>query len=241
MNQQPQTPHQEIRLRRMELQRQESEARSIPYISFILTHVALVLFLIAAFVIDHLISDTTIGLVVKISMCVIAVLFLASEWVYAIITSRRWKKNIAALLQLEEEQRATNEQEQQRHYENALAVEQLRNRALQYNLRNRRDQRTPMQSAPPSGPFGRSQPGYPSQPGYANQPDYTNYTSDNPRSQANPNTDPFNRSQAPSNPQWNTNSQFDFTRSFDEWNVNPNVNPYRNPNDEPPTSQSPWS
>ncbi len=232
MNQQPQRNHQEIRLRRMELQQQESAARSIPYISFILTHVALVLFLIAAFFVDRLIPNSTVSLIVKITLSVIAVLFLASEWVYAIITSRRWKKNIAALLQLEEEQRSADEHEQQRQYENALAVEQLRNRALQYNLRSRRDQRAPSQPTPQSGPFGRSQPNPHSDPFNRSHSAY--------------NPDPFNRSQPQSNSQSGTTPQFDFTRSFDEWNVNPNVNPsninsYRNPADEPPQNQSPWS
>ena len=225
MNQQPPPHRQEIRLRRMELQQQESAARSIPYISFILTHVALVLFLIAAFFVDRLTPNPTVSLIVKITLSVIAVLFLASEWVYAIITSRRWKKNIAALLQLEEEQRSADEQEQQRQYENALAVEQLRNRALQYNLRNRRDQRAPHQTTPQSGPFGRPQANFPSDP-------FNHFQ---------PNPDPFNRAQSQSNSQSGTTPQFDFTHSFDEWNVNPsNINSYRNPADEPPQNQSQW-
>ena len=131
----------EIRQRRLELRKQESIAKQIPYISFILTHIALVLFLIVAFFIDRIVTDPTIVLTTKITLSVIAVLLLASEWIYAITISGRWKRTISTLFQLEEEQRRFEEQERQRQHESQIAVEQLKNRVLQLDLQRRRDQR----------------------------------------------------------------------------------------------------
>lgn len=142
----------EVLQHRLKLRQHESEAKLIPYISFILTHVALVLFLIVAFFIDRFISNPSINITVKIVLAVIAVLFLASEWFYAIRTSLRWKKMIVTVAQLEEEQRLLEEQERQRQHENALAIEQLRNRALQLDLQRRRDRREATQAAQPSHP-----------------------------------------------------------------------------------------
>ncbi len=140
----------EVLHHRLKLRQHESEAKLIPYISFILTHVALVLFLIVAFFVDRIIPNPGTSFIIKIVLAVIAVLFLASEWVYAIRTSLRWKKMIITVAQLEEEQRILQEQERQRQHENALAVEQLRNRALQLDLQRRRDRREAVQ--PPVQP-----------------------------------------------------------------------------------------
>ncbi len=131
----------DIEVRRFELRRQESAAKLVPYISFIFTHVALVLFIVVAFFIDRLFNNTGAVLTIKIALCVIAVLFLASEWIYAISNSRRWKKNIAIIHEIEEEQRLAEEQERQRQYENAMTVEQLKNRALQFDLQRLRERR----------------------------------------------------------------------------------------------------
>jgi hypothetical protein len=131
----------EIRQRRSEIRKQESIAKQIPYISFILTHIALVLFIIAAFFIDRFTSNQSTIIIVKIVLSVIAVLLLASEWIYAITISSRWKKTISTLFQLEEEQRIFEEQDRQRQHESAMAVEQLKNRVLQLDLQRRRDQR----------------------------------------------------------------------------------------------------
>ncbi|GAC1371539.1 MAG: hypothetical protein NVS2B12_41510 [Ktedonobacteraceae bacterium] len=131
----------EVLKQRLKLRQHESEAKLIPYISFILTHVALVLFLIVAFFLDRFVPNPGMNLIVKIVLAVIAVLFLASEWFYAIRTSLRWKKMITTVAMLEEEQRMVEEQERQRQHENALALEQLRNRALQLDIQRRRDSR----------------------------------------------------------------------------------------------------
>ncbi len=142
----------EVLQQRLKLRQHESEAKLIPYISFILTHVALVLFLIVAFFVDRFISDPTTNITIKIVLAVIAVLFLASEWFYAIRTSLRWKKMIIMVAQLEEEQRLQEEQERQRQHENALAIEQLRNRALQLDIQRRRDRREYIAPVQPSHP-----------------------------------------------------------------------------------------
>lgn len=124
-----------------ELRKQESAAKSVPYISFILTHAALVLFLVVAFFIDHLITSATVSLIVKILLAAFAILLLASEWIYAIISSLRWKKNILLLQRMQEELRHNEEQENRKRQEEVLAVEQLRNRSLQYDVRRLRERR----------------------------------------------------------------------------------------------------
>ena len=128
----------EIELRRLELHRQENAAKSVPYISFILTHVSLVLFIIVTFFVDRLISDASTSFAVKIVVSIIAVLFLASEWLYAIVTSRRWKKNISIIHQLEEEMHLAEEQEQQQQQANVVAIAELKNRVLQSDLQRLR-------------------------------------------------------------------------------------------------------
>src|SRR5262249_49595844 len=84
-------------LLRYQLHKRELEAKAVPYISFILTHAALVLFLVLSFFIDRFVSGGQSGLVIKILLAVFAVVLLASEWIYAIITSQRWKKDISLL------------------------------------------------------------------------------------------------------------------------------------------------
>jgi hypothetical protein len=137
MKQQP-VSQLELELRRLELHKQESTAKGIPYISFILTHVALVLFVVSVFFIDRLVSNPTISLYVKIILSVVAVLFLASEWIYAIRTSLRWKKNITIFYQLEREMKEAEELERNREHEEKMTVEQLRNHALQLDIQRMR-------------------------------------------------------------------------------------------------------
>ncbi|HET8844648.1 MAG TPA: hypothetical protein VFN35_24470 [Ktedonobacteraceae bacterium] len=123
---------------RYKLRKRESEAKAVPYVSFILTHVALVLFLVLSFFIDRFLSTGTNSLIIKILLAVLAVLLLASEWIYAIVTSRRWKKDIELLTQLEEEQRFREEQERARRQEDIIAAEQFRNRMLQGDIQRLR-------------------------------------------------------------------------------------------------------
>ncbi len=143
----------EIKIRRLDLHRQEIAAKTVPLVSFILTHVALVLFLAVAFFIDRLVPNSGQSLVIKLTLTVVAVLFIASEFFYAWLNSRRWKQNIMIIYQLEEEQRFAEEQERVRQQENAIAIEQLRNRALQQRLRERDDM-----SVRPSNPHSSIRP-----------------------------------------------------------------------------------
>ena len=130
----------QVDLLRYQLRKKEAAAKAVPYISFILTHVALVLFLVLSFFIDNLIGSTNNGLAIKIGLAFLAVIFLASEWIYAIVTSRRWKKDLLLLLQLEEEQRHHQEQDKIRKQEEMIAAEQFKNRILQADLQRQRNQ-----------------------------------------------------------------------------------------------------
>lgn len=160
----------QVDLLRYQLQKKEANAKAVPYISFILTHVALVLFLILTFFIDRIIGLTPYNLAIKISLAIIAVLFLASEWIYAIVTSTRWKKDILLLLQLEEEQRHHDEQNRLKKQEELIAAEQFRNRILQADLQRHRSQTGPQRqtytprSIRPEGvtssPMNRNNPQY---------------------------------------------------------------------------------
>jgi len=130
----------DMALLRNELRMQESAAKSVPYISFILTHVALVLFLVVSFFIDRIIPNPTGSLIAKVILAVIAVVFLASEWIYSIISSRRWKRNIQILQHFEEGQRLVVEQTEQRRQAEIVNIEQMRNRALKHDLERLREQ-----------------------------------------------------------------------------------------------------
>ncbi|HEY0756180.1 MAG TPA: hypothetical protein VGD98_19650 [Ktedonobacteraceae bacterium] len=129
----------QVDLLRFQLRKKEATAKAVPYISFILTHAALVLFLVLTFFIDSLIGPTMYSLAIKITLAVLAVLLLASEWIFAIVTSQRWKKDILLLLQLEEEQRHYEEQQKIKKQEELIAAEQLRNRVLQADLQRQRN------------------------------------------------------------------------------------------------------
>ncbi len=124
---------------RYQLRKKETSARAVPYVSFILTHAALVVFLILSFFIDRLLGPNTPDLAIKIVLAIGAVLLLAGEWIYSIITSRRWKKDIMLLFQLEEEQQYRDEQERLKQQEEMLAEERFRNRILQADLQRQRN------------------------------------------------------------------------------------------------------
>jgi len=55
----------EILLYKRERRRQEQAARVVPYVSFLLTHLALVLFLLALFFIDRLLIDPSARNIIK--------------------------------------------------------------------------------------------------------------------------------------------------------------------------------
>jgi hypothetical protein len=138
MNNSPQ-----IDLLRYQLRKRETSARVVPYVSFILTHAALVIFLILSFFSNQLLGSSSASLLFKISLAVLAVLLLASEWIYAIVNSRKWKKDILLLQQLEEEQSKLEEQERFRRQEEMIANEQFRNRILQADLQRRQRENGP--------------------------------------------------------------------------------------------------
>ncbi len=87
-----------IRREREELQR---SGQRVPYISFILIHVGLALFLLALFLVDRLALDDAGKLALRIALIAGAILFLASAWLYAIMLSRRFKSLLARSLQME--------------------------------------------------------------------------------------------------------------------------------------------
>lgn len=130
----------QIELLRYQLRKRENAAKAVPYVSFILTHVALVLFLVLSFFIDRLLGSSPASGPIKIVLTVLAVAFLASEWVYAIVNSRRWKKDILLLLQLEQQHQQREEQEKYKRQEDLIAAEQFRNRVLQADLQRQRSQ-----------------------------------------------------------------------------------------------------
>jgi signal transduction histidine kinase len=87
-----------IRREREELQR---SGQRIPYISFVLIHLGLILFLLTVFLVDHLALDSTGKVLLRIVLIMEAILFLASSWLYAIILSRRFKQLLMRSIQME--------------------------------------------------------------------------------------------------------------------------------------------
>ncbi|GAC1499794.1 MAG: hypothetical protein NVS2B12_06550 [Ktedonobacteraceae bacterium] len=76
-----------------EQRQREGSAKIIPFLSFALTHMALTAFIAASlFVIEHNL---------KIFMIVLGVLLIASEWIYTIIISIKWRRDIVTRVQAE--------------------------------------------------------------------------------------------------------------------------------------------
>lgn len=150
----------EQELIRREWRKREGTVRTIPYISFILTHLALVLFLGALFLVDFLVADSSMRLTVKIVLAVLAVLSLASEWGYAILSSLRWKRDIGVLQKYEEERHHIYEEMRQKEQEatTALTVAQERQRSIilmferQQRIRQERRPTSFVMSASPIAP-----------------------------------------------------------------------------------------
>jgi hypothetical protein len=143
----------ELEMAQFELRKKESAARTIPYISFILTHAALVLFILTIFMIDRLVPDPTANLFLKVVIVVVGVLLLASEWIYAIVSSRKWKKDISTLQQIAEAQRQLLLKERLKQQEFALANERQRNQILQFELEQQRKRRENFRASPPYQPL----------------------------------------------------------------------------------------
>jgi small-conductance mechanosensitive channel len=141
----------EREIRRQERRREEGAAKTVPYVSFLLTHIALVLFLGAMFIVDYLALDATLKLSVKVALVALAVILIACEWIYAIRYSRRWRQDVQQLRQLEEQQYLSQEKDAFKQREDALIAQQQRNRLLELSLRLRRKQNgDPTTPVPPT-------------------------------------------------------------------------------------------
>jgi hypothetical protein len=154
----------ELEMAQFELRKKESAARTIPYISFILTHAALVLFIITIFMVDRLVKDPTTNLLLKIAIVVVAVVLLASEWIYAIVSSRKWKNDILTLQQIAEAQRQIILTERVKQQEFALANEKQRNQILQFELEQQRKRREHFRASSPPYPQAPMNNGSPQEP-----------------------------------------------------------------------------
>ena len=102
----------------LEQRHREGGARVVPFISFVLTHLALTVFLVSTF----FITDFTI----KLLIVACGVLLIASEWIYTIVVSLKWKRDIAARLLAEEEQKQVKQDAQKTVYEAQINIERQR-------------------------------------------------------------------------------------------------------------------
>lgn len=138
----------DILLYKRERRRQEQAARVVPYVSFLLTHLALVLFLLALFFIDRLLIDPSARNIIKGVLVGCAILALATEWGYAILCSRRWKRDILALERVQMQHYQIEEIERRKELEVAFVQEQQKRRSLLFDLHFR--QRRPRVEALPA-------------------------------------------------------------------------------------------
>jgi hypothetical protein len=139
----------DILLYKRERRRQEQAARVVPYISFLLTHLALVLFLLALFFVDRLLIDPSArNIIIKGSLVGCAILALATEWGYAILCSRRWKRDILTLEHVQMQHFQIEESERRKELEVAFVQEQQKRRSLLFDLHFR--QRRPRVEALPA-------------------------------------------------------------------------------------------
>jgi len=140
-----------------------------------------VLFLIVSFFIDRIITNPTASLTAKVTLAVVAVIFLASEWIYSIISSRRWKRNIQILQYFEEGQRLVVEQTEQKRHAEVVAIEQMRNRALKHDLERLREQQRAVPYQQPIPQDSRFAP-----PSYASPSNMGEYVTSTPLDQTRP-------------------------------------------------------
>ncbi len=137
----------EALLYRRERRRQEQAARVVPYISFLLTHLALVLFLFALFFVDRLLIDPSARNIIKGLLVGCATLALATEWGYSILCSRRWKRDILALERVQMQHYQIEETERRKELETAFMQEQQKRRRLLFDL-HFRQQRPRVETLP---------------------------------------------------------------------------------------------
>ncbi len=138
----------DILLYKRERRRQEQAARVVPYVSFLLTHLALVLFLLALFFVDRLLIDPSARNIIKGVLVGSAILALATEWGYAILCSKRWKRDILALERVQMQHYQIEEIERRKELEIAFVQEQQKRRSLLFDLHSR--QRRPRVEALPA-------------------------------------------------------------------------------------------
>ncbi|HET8914010.1 MAG TPA: hypothetical protein VFN23_21230 [Ktedonobacteraceae bacterium] len=138
----PTTKPAETALRK--LRRQEISAKLVPFITFILTHLALVVLLFTSFF--------TVSQTVKILLAIVAVLCILGEMFYISLVAINWRRNVSALLDIQEKQRKAEEAARLKEKEDALALEQHRNNVL-LNERQRRQQQPGIGRAPISNPL----------------------------------------------------------------------------------------
>ncbi|MBA2395617.1 MAG: hypothetical protein H0V70_23050 [Ktedonobacteraceae bacterium] len=101
-----------------EQRRREGSARILPFLSFLLTHLALTAFLISSF----LVHDFS----VKIFVAALGVLLNASEWIYTILISNRWRRDIVGRLLAEADAQRSLEAAQRVTYEARIDQERQR-------------------------------------------------------------------------------------------------------------------
>jgi hypothetical protein len=90
--------------------------------------------LIALFFVDRLIIDPLARNIVKGVLVGCAILALASEWGYAILCSRRWKRDIMTLERVQMQQHQIEEDERRKGLEVAFVQEEQKRRNLLFNL-----------------------------------------------------------------------------------------------------------
>jgi hypothetical protein len=101
-----------------EQKRREGSAKIIPFLSFLLTHLALTAFLIASFFVHDLSA--------KIFVAALGILLIASEWIYTILISNRWRRDIIGRLLAEADAQRALEIAQRVTYEARIDQERQR-------------------------------------------------------------------------------------------------------------------
>ncbi len=119
-----------------EQRKAEGSARIVPFLSFVLTHLALTAFLTAIFFMSTLDA--------KIVVVALGVLLIASEWIYTILISVRWRRDITARLLAEAESKQALESAERVTYEARIDMERQR---WQREIQRRRWQRQERQQS----------------------------------------------------------------------------------------------
>jgi len=84
-----------------ERQQQRRAAQRLPYVSFLLIHLALAFFLGAFFLVDHLSLAPSSKILLRIGLIAGATLLLSAAWAHAVLSSRRFKRALVRWHQVE--------------------------------------------------------------------------------------------------------------------------------------------